>query len=402
MPNIPVTLAVKTLLDADDAIASKAALTTLGVGTAGFLNTGVVAGTVPVLLAGGKLPILDGSNLTGIAEFEELHPTRLVLNDLSGVAAEAGTLAYNGPNLAKHDGTTVGGVVIAGGSGGGGREGFYEEYRDANYLQDKACHEVLVFSQQVSFLPVQTVGVFGLVNVSVYGDSEDNNTTDNYIYILSASTSTTVTNRPLLSADFSTESATRHILLHTGFSSVNDNFHGWPEIVAPNIPLCDVINFTGLFGNGSSAVSKFEGKSWNPTTLTNASYEFRNKNSVMPPLITTDEGLLSIYFTIIHKNAILHGPVYPTAPFHGAMWFNTTTSLLEKFNGDNGTFESYTPSGGLLVENTYTFRTVLLGQIYIARNQNDRYYTNVGGVQKIIFNFGGGNFRTLCNAYFPS
>jgi hypothetical protein len=396
MANIPVTLAVKTLLDADDTIASKAALANLGVGTAGFLNTGVLAGNVPVLLAGGKLPILDGSNLTGIAEFEELHPTRLVLNDLSGVAAEAGTLAYKGPNLAKHDGTTVGGVVIAGGSGGGGREGFYEEYRDTTYLSDKACKEVLVFSQQVSFLPVQTSGVWGLVNVSIVGDPSINNTTNNYIYILSASMSTTVANRPLIFVDFSDASVSRHMLLHTGFSPVNPFV---PSEEAPNIPLCDVLNLTGRFGNGESIICKMEGKSWNPATRTNASYEWRQPLLGQgPPLITTNEGLLSIYFTIINKNAILQGPVYPTAPFHGAMWFNTTTSLLEKFSKDSGEFEPYTPSGGLVVQTTFVSATFNAGQVCVALNRKDDYRVGTATIQ----NYGGGNFNTVCNVYFPS
>jgi len=390
---------VNSLLASTTTLESKAALTTLGVGTAGFLNTGVLAGNVPVLLAGGKLPILDGSNLTGIAEFEELHPTRLVLNDLSGVAAEAGTLAYKGPNLAKHDGTTVGGVVIAGGSGGGGREGFYEEVSSRAYLTNTPVHEALIFSQQVSFLPVLTPGVFGFVNAAIILDLDPLQTA-NYIYILSASISTTVANRPLLSADFGGGSVSRHLLLHTGFAAQG----GLPTIVAPNIPFCDVINISGLFGNNVSVNCNFQGKSWNYSTNASTTHEYRqNLSGTGPPNIMADAGLLSMYVSIINKNAILHGPEYPTVPWDGAMWFNTTTSLLEKFSKDSGTFEPYTPSGGLVVQTTFIFGTYPVGRVIIALGVTDAYYVGTGiPVSTYVPNFPNTTFRTICTLNFPS
>jgi len=118
MANIPVTLAIKTLLDADDTTASKAALANLGVGTAGFVSTGTSVGTVPVLLApttvGGnaKLPVLDGSNLTGIPEIAELRPTTFILNELGNTIAPNNTLAFNGDFLSRHNNTIAGGEIL--------------------------------------------------------------------------------------------------------------------------------------------------------------------------------------------------------------------------------------------------------------------------------------------------
>lgn len=113
MANIQVTPAVNALLDADNSTQSKAALGTLGVGTAGFVNTGNTVGCVPVLLANGKLPAIDGSNLTGLSEIPELHPTHLILNELGSAIAPNNTIAYRGDFLSRHNGTTTGGEVLS-------------------------------------------------------------------------------------------------------------------------------------------------------------------------------------------------------------------------------------------------------------------------------------------------
>jgi hypothetical protein len=116
-----------------------------------------------------------------------------------------------------------------------------------------------------------------------------------------------------------------------------------------------------------------------------------------------DEGLLSMYVSIINKNAILHGPEYPTAPWDGAMWFNTTTSLLEKFSKDSGTFEPYTPSGGLVVQTTFITGTYPVGRVIIVPGGTDAYYVGTGiPVSTYVPNFPNATFRTLCNVYFPS
>ena len=390
---------ISSLLASTTTLESKAALTTLGVGTAGFVNTGVVAGCVPLILSGGKLPVLDGSNLTGLAEFEELHPTRLVLNDLSGVAAEAGTLAYNGPNLAKHDGLTVGGVIIAGGSGGGGREGVYEEFGNRFLLTNTAAHEALIFSQEVSFLPILSLGARGIVNASILLELDPLHTA-NYIYILSATVGTTVNNRPLLSADFGGTTLSRHLLVHTGFNVLD----GLPQDVSPNIPYCDIINLSGLFGDGISEACSFEGKNWDFSTKTSTTYEYRQALMALnPPNILVDEGLLSIYVSIINKNAILHGPVYPTAPWDGAMWFNTSNQLLFKFSKDTGTFDPYTPSGGLFVQATYAAGTFPVGAVCIVLGGNTDYRLGNGTPSPTsITNFPTINARTICTLTYLS
>ena len=112
MANIQVTPAVNALLDADNSTQSKAALATLGVGTAGFVSTGITEGCVPILTTDGKLPAIDGSNLTGLSEVAELRPTTFILNELGNAIAPNNTLAYNGSFLSRHDGTIAGGKIL--------------------------------------------------------------------------------------------------------------------------------------------------------------------------------------------------------------------------------------------------------------------------------------------------
>jgi hypothetical protein len=66
MANKSVTSSINALLISKNALAYKAALETLGLRTAGFVDTGTTVGCVPVLLIGNKLPVVDGSNLTGL------------------------------------------------------------------------------------------------------------------------------------------------------------------------------------------------------------------------------------------------------------------------------------------------------------------------------------------------
>ncbi len=127
MANITVKPKVDKLLTSDEnagaigtgLVSHRTALEALGVGTAGFVATGTSVGNVPVLLAatttGGnaKLPVLDGSNLTGLSEIPELHPTHLILNELGTAIAPNNTLAYNGDFLSRHNGSITGGNVLS-------------------------------------------------------------------------------------------------------------------------------------------------------------------------------------------------------------------------------------------------------------------------------------------------
>jgi hypothetical protein len=60
-----LTAAGKALLDDADASAQR---TTLGLGTAAVADTGTSAGNVVVLDGSGRLPAVDGSQLTNITE----------------------------------------------------------------------------------------------------------------------------------------------------------------------------------------------------------------------------------------------------------------------------------------------------------------------------------------------
>jgi hypothetical protein len=50
-----------------------AARTTLGLGTAAVLNTGVASGDIPLLTTGGKLPAVDGSLLTNLVSGDPIY-----------------------------------------------------------------------------------------------------------------------------------------------------------------------------------------------------------------------------------------------------------------------------------------------------------------------------------------
>ena len=89
----PLTAAGRSLID--DASAS-AQRTTLGLGTAAVLNTGVTDGDVIKVATGDKLPAIDGSNLTNIATGIRNHIADLTLsndtdtaNDINITAGEA-------------------------------------------------------------------------------------------------------------------------------------------------------------------------------------------------------------------------------------------------------------------------------------------------------------------------
>ena len=72
-----------------------------------------VSEAINLFLTGGKLPAVDGSDLTGLSEIPELNPTHLILNELGTAIAPNNTLAYSGDFLSRHDGTTAGGEVLS-------------------------------------------------------------------------------------------------------------------------------------------------------------------------------------------------------------------------------------------------------------------------------------------------
>jgi microcystin-dependent protein len=79
-----------------DLISIPTARTNLGLGTAAIKNTGISVGNVVEVQTGGKLPALDGSDLTGIGG----SPTGSVI-DFAGVSAPSGWLLCSGAAVSR-------------------------------------------------------------------------------------------------------------------------------------------------------------------------------------------------------------------------------------------------------------------------------------------------------------